>query len=242
MAERLANPTSAPHRRVAALLALLPLVGAMADARTENDRAARAETAWSGGYRLVQPRIVAQDDALGAPPAQRNGVNGWAQSFVELSLASDSFEIAYQTRTAREDGHFTFGAFVNEDDDFALHARLLRVGQIVGVPARLGIGLGAFATFFDVPDEKAYAVALIGRAEYDIPNAYPTVLSAELAVAPDITTFGDGESLIDFRLRANVAISDSAAAFIGVHVLEVDTEIDDREIDDGVHIGVRLGF
>ena len=228
-------------QRAAALLVALALTSVSVQAGSTPTN--RIGDRWT----LRNPRIAASTGTAAQQQQQRQQPtrvqpDGWTRSFIELGLSNESFELGYRSLTSREDGYFGFDLIANEDDDFAIDARLIRVGQIVGVPVRLGVGIGAFGVFFDEPDETAYAITLTGIAEYDVVAAYPTVLRGELSVAPDITTFSDGEDLLDFRLRLNVEISQAAAAFVGIHILEVETKTDSREVVDGIHIGVRIGL
>jgi len=64
-----------------------------------------------------------------------------------------------------------------------------------------------------------------------------------LSYAPDITTFDDGDQLVDFRVSAEAEVSSFATAFIGYRFVEVElSQGPDRDLDDQVHVGVRLGF
>ncbi len=63
----------------------------------------------------------------------------------------------------------------------------------------------------------------------------------EISAAPDITTFDDGERLVDLRLRVKMDISDIAAVFVGYHGLRIETTRG-RSLDKRLQIGVSLGF
>ncbi len=195
-------------------------------------------TTFAGGDRWTLERPQAAQVRQADVPRQA----GAFQRFVELSLSDEMIEVGYRRLSHRESDYYEFRLLAAEDSRQAAHARLVRQGQVIGEPLRLGVGLGAYAAFLDDPDASAYALTLIGTAEYDVPNVYPTTVAADLAFAPRIATFDDGERLYEFRLRVNVDLSDVAAGYAGFRVLEVDTDLGDREVDDGFHLGIRLAL
>ena len=190
---------------------------------------------------LASSAAFAQGNVGARPPVLLNN-----PSFLDLAFSTKSVELGYRQLTSREDGYFGLNVLANEDSDLVVSARLLRVGALVGVPTRLGVGVAAFGAALDEPEDDgdsmdAYALALVGMAEYDLNTPTRSMLSAELSLAPDIATFGDADNLIDFKLRVSVEISRAATAFCGYHVLEVDLD-PDYSIDKRFHIGVSLGL
>ena len=168
--------------------------------------------------------------------------SGWYQQMIEVALSDSIFELGYRQTTQRARDYYNVRALVNDDDDILLSGRLVRQGQVSGMPLRLGAGLGAYATWLDEPDEAVYAVTLIGVAEYDLKTAVPTTLSADLALAPSIATFGDGEDLFEFKFRATMDVSEVAAGFVGFRWLETETDSGEFEVDRGFHAGIRLAL
>ena len=94
-----------------------------------------------------------------------------------------------------------------------------------------------------MPDANLFAVALSGTARYELETEYPIRFGLTLSVAPDITTFDDADGLVDALVRAEVQLGENASAFVGYRLLEADLKRGgDHEIDDGLHIGIRLAF
>jgi len=62
--------------------------------------------------------------------------------------------------------------------------------------------------------------------------------------APDITSFGDTEEVIDYTLGFQIEALPQTVAFVGLRHFEVGLDSgDDYELDDdNIHIGVRLTF
>jgi len=176
-----------------------------------------------------------QDAALPQPA-------GSYDRFVEVAFSDDTFELGYRQLTIRRRDYYGIDALVNDEGDFLLSARLVRQGQVIGEPLRLGVGVGAYGVWIDDPNESVYAVALIGTAEYDLHAAYPTTVAAALAVAPRIATFDDGEDLFELELRVNVDLSEVASVYVGLRALEVETETDEYDVDQGLHVGIRLAL
>lgn len=185
---------------------------------------------------LVLHPIGAQQVA----PGHANLVPVFRQS-VDFAVSDKSFQIGYRENSSQQDGYWNIEALINDESDFALDARLMRVGQLVGTPLRLGVGIGAYAVFFDDSGQDLYALALVGSAQYDLPTSPPTTANLELAVAPDISTFRDGEDLLDLSLRIELQVSENALAFAGYRVLDANT-LDDSEFTSELQVGVRLSL
>ena len=167
---------------------------------------------------------------------------------IEFALGSDDLGFAYRSGLHRGRGYTTVGFFVGDDDDVALHARLMRFSEPrAELPLGIGVGLGAFAAEIDSSEEDAFAITLTGAADYALDQAfgwaYPTRVGVELSWAPDVATFADGERVLDLLGRVEVDLSTWATAFVGYRRLEVDVEdAGGVDLDDSLHLGVRLGF
>ena len=89
----------------------------------------------------------------------------------------------------------------------------------------------------------ASALALGGQIRYVIPSTTPVALMAEGFISPDITTFNDAEQYLEYRFALELEVTPSARAYIGYRKIEIDLGgIDDYEMDDDFHLGVRLAF
>ncbi|MEM7307776.1 MAG: hypothetical protein AAF682_13945 [Planctomycetota bacterium] len=163
---------------------------------------------------------------------------------VEFALSGDSAWLAARHRFDQGEGFGSVGLLFNDEDDYALAGQLMRFGQPESdLPIELGVGVGLYLISVDKPDSSAYAVSLNGSASYSIPAEFPTTFSLQLALAPKITSFSDGEGLLDLLARVEFELSEYATGFLGFRLFEVD--LDDEsgyELDDQVHLGVRVGI
>lgn len=186
-----------------------------------------------------EPDLPARDDGAGSedPP----------HAF-EFALSGDGLAFGYRNGLHRGKGYTTLGLLISEDDDFALHARLMRFGEPRSeVPLGLGIGLGLFGAAVDATNDELAAVTLTGAVDYALDQlfglTYATRVGVELSWAPDAATFADGERVLDVLGRVEVDLSTWATAFAGYRHLEVDlADEDDVELDSAFQLGIRLGF
>lgn len=161
----------------------------------------------------------------------------------ELALGADGLAFGYRNAFHRGRGHGALGLFVGEDNDVALHARILRYGEPAeDTPLALGIGLGAFAAFVDESNDELAAITLTGSVEYTVALEYPIRLGLEASYSPSIATFFDGDRVLDLLARAEADLSSWATAFVGYRHLAVDLEEGDAELDGALQVGIRLGF
>jgi len=173
-----------------------------------------------------------------APPAEAQ-----QRYSLELSLSQDSLWLEAR-RYARNGRDFTgLSVFVDDDDVYAGRLAVMRFAEPRDPRILLGIGLGFYAIIDDDENADAYAVALIANAGYALGTKYPTSIIGEVAYAPQITTFGDGEDILDLSVRAEVALSNTTAAYVGYREINVSIE-DGEDIDvlDGLRVGIRVGL
>lgn len=157
---------------------------------------------------------------------------------LELALSQETADASLLVN------NFDFGLFFNEDDDIALDAGLLVTGVPAGeTPLTFGLGAKIYAVDIDDPSEDVYALAIGGEAKYTIPANTPMAVSAGLFYSPEVTTSSDADNLLDFTTRFEIELVPQTSAFIGYRFFEVDLEDGgDHELDENVHLGVRLRF
>lgn len=165
------------------------------------------------------------------------------QAEIFLSERAAEFDYARPINTSAAD--VSAGVFFNEDSDLMLNGGLVVSGQPPGeLPFDFGLGAKAYAAGLDDADEDIAAVALGGRVGYTIPANIPLHLTAQGFYAPSITAFSGADNLLDFIARFEVEVIPRTTAFIGYRVLQVGLEDgnDDVDLDDNIHIGLRLTF
>ncbi len=176
---------------------------------------------------------------------------------IDLSFSNETANLEYITpvRTftrgkrggqLESSGQLTFGLFFNDLDDAVAHAKLIAVGNqtLTRVPYQLEFGIKAYAGQVDQDDTSVGALAIGGGIKIQRPaRNNPIDFKIEGFFTPGITTFGDTESLLEIAARLSIEIVPAAKAFVGYRLLEV--ENDDNftlELDDNIHVGVRLQF
>ncbi len=186
--------------------------------------------------------VAAQEEEQEPAPVAQDGAE--PRNVVELAVGDDALWASYRNRLHRGDGYFSVGFLFNEDDDLALDARVMRFAEPdVERRVGLGIGLGVFGAAVDDTEDEVLAVQVIGSADYSFPTEYPVRVLAEISWAPDISTFAEGEEVFQLLARAEVDLSTWAIAFGGYRELEVELEdAGDHDLQDGLELGVRLGF
>lgn len=162
---------------------------------------------------------------------------------VRLAVTDESFWGEWRRPYARDEGYWSVNFFANDDDDVAVSVGVVRTSMPSNDGVRLGVGLEAYVISLDTPDDEVYAVALTGMASYTLPTSFPTTVSAEVAYAPDVTTFDGADGVFDFSLEAELEISRNARAFVGYRKLELDLPGGaEYEPQDSFYIGIGLGL
>lgn len=167
---------------------------------------------------------------------------------LDLRLADETAEFIYLT----ESSTFGYGGadtglgfFYNDADDMMFSASVMVSGHGAGNnrPLQLGVGVKVIFADLDLPDMTAAALAVGGQIRYVIPSPTPIALLAEGFISPDITTFSDAEQTFEYRFALELEVTPSARAYVGYRKIEIDlTGLGDYEMDDDVHLGVRLAF
>jgi hypothetical protein len=202
---------------------------------------------------LLALPLFAQEGQEGEPRSaepdlpEQGGFDDPPHAF-EFALGGDGLWFTYRSGLHRGKGYTSLGFFASQDDDFVLHAQLMRFGEPrADVPLGMGVGLGLFGAEVDETSDEVLALTLTGAADYALDRpfglTYPTRVGVEVSWAPDIATFADGERVLDLLGRVEVDLSTWATGFVGYRHLEVDlTDGGDAELDSAFQAGVRLGF
>ena len=128
------------------------------------------------------------------------------------------------------------GFLMRESERPLLHLGLSVAGKNMSENGTFDINLGG--RFYN--SDLMNAIALGGNVRFSPMNRVG--LSAHLYFAPDITTFGDGNGMTDFMLRADYQVIPQAFAYIGHRSINVKLAGPDAKIDDDFHIGFKLLF
>ncbi len=177
------------------------------------------------------------------------GCFGSNVSAVDLDLAlssqSGAAELIVDSSSVATGGaDILVGMLFNENNDVVGRAALMvRGAAVAGQPYNLGLGAALYYAGIDNPSKSVGALALGFSAKYLFPGNTPVTLGADFFYAPDITTFSDGDSLADFRIRIEANVLPSAVAFMGYRLMTTDLiGAPTHDIDDNIHVGIRISF
>ncbi|MEM7293432.1 MAG: YfaZ family outer membrane protein [Pseudomonadota bacterium] len=170
-------------------------------------------------------------------------------SGLDISLSGETASIVYLTDSSSigyGGADVGFGAFFNEDSDVIATAQFNVIGKAAteNQPVQFGVGAKAYLGVLDDADVELGAIAIGAQARYVIPSSVaPMAASATVYYAPDVTSFGDTESLLEIVLRYEFEIVPSTSAYVGYRLLEADfEEVDNVELDDEIHFGIRFSL
>ena len=167
---------------------------------------------------------------------------------LDLRLADKTAELIYLTESSTfgyGGADMGLGFFYNDADDVMFSAVAMVSGHGSGNnrPLQFGVGVKLAFASLDVPDLESGALSVGGQLRYVIPATTPVAFLAEGFVSPDITTFGDAEQTLEYRIALELEVTPSARAYVGYRKIEIDlTGLGEYEMDDEVHLGVRLAF
>ena len=165
----------------------------------------------------------------------------------ELALSKDSaaIDILNDSSMFGSGGaELSIGGLYNEVDDIEAHLGLLVRGVPAGEqPFSFGLGGRLYFTSLDELDASVGALALGVGASYLIPGNIPMAIGGDVYFAPSITTYGDGEDLLDLKIRFEADVLPTATAFIGYRNVVVSIEDGPSyDVDENVHLGIRILF
>ena len=165
----------------------------------------------------------------------------------DISLSDETAHIQYLTDSGSlgyGGADIGFGVFFNENDDVLGTANLLVTSNPAsGNNLQFGIGAKAYGGEVDVPDETVGAIGIGGLVRYVIPSQTPMGIALEGYVAPSVTSFADTEGLTEVMTRFELEVMPSTRGYIGYRFLEPELEqAGEVELDDEVHVGIRVTF
>lgn len=162
-----------------------------------------------------------------------------------LSKETAAVELLLDTNAiSNTQARFEVGGLYNENDDLVGYLGLASGGE-PGTDQAYAFGVGARLYYgaVDTPDVNVGALALGVSGKIKFSAGMPLALAGDFHYAPKITTFSDGDEVLDTRVRLETDISPSATAFVGYRNLQFGLKSHaDYDIDDFVHLGVRFSF
>lgn len=168
---------------------------------------------------------------------------------IDVSLSNETAYVEFlfqdDTRIGVGGADLGVGVLFNENDDVLFAFEALVTGSTGEQPLQLGAGVKLFTALLEKPgDDTSSGVAIGGRINYLLPAKKPMSIYSELFYAPEVTSFGDNEDYLEFSLGYNLEISPSVYGYVGYRLIQtkIDDINDDFELDDNIHLGLRLKF
>ncbi len=165
----------------------------------------------------------------------------------EAALSKDTAQFTFRSDSSLigwGGADFSLGLFYNEASDFLLEASLLQMRQASEQnPLTFGVGVAVYLGSLDDIDSDILAFAIGGEVRYTIPGTMPMAVYFRGYYAPEITSFADADSILDYQFGFQIEALPQTTAFIGIRHLEIDTRgMDYLAADDELFVGVRLTF
>lgn len=168
---------------------------------------------------------------------------------IEVSLTDEIIEGKYITDAGLVglDGNsLSFGALFSDDRDIVLSSELMASGLIdQWLPPFISLSLGGklYLGLLDDPDDDNFAIAPGAEARVNLPLEVPMSVVGRIFYAPDIVTFGDSDTVIEFDTRFEVRFLPQTTGFVGYRVLNFEREAGGEDkIVNGIHAGIRFAF
>lgn len=170
-------------------------------------------------------------------------------SQLDFALSEEAAALeAYVDTNALNAGRaqMSVGGIYNEDDDIAGFVGFSSSGSgnyTTNNPYTFGVGVRGYYAALEDLDKDVGAIALGVNGKMRFNAVFPLAVTGELYYAPKITTFDDGDDLLDTRIRLETDVSPNARAFIGYRILQAELKSGgDYEIDDQVQLGINFDF
>jgi hypothetical protein len=165
----------------------------------------------------------------------------------EVALSRDTAQFTFRSDSSMigwGGADLALGLFYNEASDFLFDASLLQMRQASEQnPLTFGVGVAAYLGKLDDINSDVFAFGIGGEVRYTIPGTMPMAVYFRGYYAPEITSFADADSLLDYQFGFQIEALPQTTAFIGIRHLEIDTRgVDYLLSDDEVFLGVRLTF
>ncbi|HEU4617944.1 MAG TPA: YfaZ family outer membrane protein [Gammaproteobacteria bacterium] len=176
------------------------------------------------------------------------------QQGIDAYLGEDAIQVLYRRNMdigelGRND--VRAGFFINEDRDLiGIADMLINVGRAEREhPAwDLQVGPRVYGALLSVENQDIFSIALGGTLSYHLGRQRSTWVSATAYYAPDITSFGNADSVTDISLEIETPLTEATRIFAGYRWFRFDLapqgniDSSDRKVDEGVHVGISYRF
>ena len=164
---------------------------------------------------------------------------------IDLALGKETASVEFYSDTSiNNTGRISVGGLYNEDDDLLGFVGLTSNNSLVtDRPYDFGVGARGYYTNVDSPDVSVGAIALGVNGRIRFSAGLPLALTGDFYYSPKITTFADGDELVDSRVRLEAEVSPNASAFVGYRKVKLNLKNHpNHKLDDHVQVGIRFSF
>ncbi len=166
-------------------------------------------------------------------------------SEIDLALGKETASAEFYSDSGiNNTGRISAGGLYNEDDDLLGFIGLTSNNSIVtDRPYDFGVGARGYYAKVDSPDVGVGAIALGINGRIRFTAGLPLALAGDFYYSPKITTFDDGDELVDSRIRLEAQVSPNASAFVGYRRVKLNLkDFSNYKLDDHVQVGIRFKF
>ena len=169
---------------------------------------------------------------------------------LDINLSNDVAQFQYiapmgDVGQGKSEGHAGF--LYNDKDNLLVDAGVL-VSNDGDSAALASIGIGIKGVAAKIEKNDSAALALGGQIRITPADDRKFAIVARLYFAPDIVTFGDAEKYYEAIVRAEYNIMQNASAYVGYRKISFDVvrpppaSVTEEDLDEGIHVGVRIAF
>lgn len=158
---------------------------------------------------------------------------------LDIFLNNNTASAEYLTNMGGAD--VGFGMLFNTSSDWIAHGSMMVFGREYNRSNKIEGGLGGRAYLANIGGSTVAALGLGGQVTF-FPKSSKFGFGGYGYYAPQIVSSG-ANGLIEYGLRAEFQMMETASIYLGVHHVDVDTtSTGNRVVDDGVHFGVNIRF
>ena len=92
--------------------------------------------------------------------------------------------------------------------------------------------------------DNVLALGIGGEVRYTFPGSMPMAVYLSGYIAPEITSFGDTDGIVEYKLGYQIEILPQTKVFVAVKNIEIESKNNSeyKLVDSELFIGVRLTF
>lgn len=171
------------------------------------------------------------------------------QTFIEVAITDEAIMGEYITDAGLvglPGNRIAFGGLFTDDRDIMGQGELMAPGLIAQfLPDIVTVALGGrgYLGLLDDPDDDVFGIAPGAEVRVQLPIDYPVEAVGNLFYGPNILTFGDADTVVDFELRAEAQFLERTFGFVGYRFLNFEREeASDDSLLNSIEAGLRFAF